>query len=36
MNLGIEREMLGDIKILDNIGYVFCLEKISKYIIDNL
>lgn len=36
MNLGIEREMLGDIKILDNIGYVFCLDKMSEYIIDNL
>lgn len=36
MNLGIEREMLGDIKIVDNTGYVFCLEKISEYIIDNL
>lgn len=36
MNLGIEREMLGDIKILDNTGYVFCLEKISEYITDNL
>lgn len=36
MNLGIEREMLGDIKIIDNTGYIFCLEKISKYIIENL
>lgn len=36
MNLGIEREMLGDIKIKDNIGYLFCTEKISQYIVDNL
>ena len=36
MNLGIEREMLGDIKILNNEGYLFCLDKISQYIIDNL
>ena len=36
MNLGIEREMLGDIKILNNEGYLFCLDKISRYIVDNL
>lgn len=36
MNLGIEREMLGDIKILNNEGYLFCLDKISQYIVDNL
>lgn len=36
MNLGIEREMLGDILIKDNIGYVFCLDKISDYIISEL
>lgn len=36
MNLGIEREMLGDIRIKDNIGYLFCLNKISDYIIDSL
>lgn len=36
MNLGIEREMLGDILIKDNTGYVFCLDKISDYIINEL
>lgn len=36
MNLGIEREMLGDIKILNNEGYLFCLDKTSQYIVDNL
>lgn len=36
MNLGIEREMLGDILIKDNTGYVFCLDKISDYIISEL
>lgn len=36
MNLGIEREMLGDIKINDNVGYLFCLDKISEYIVENL
>lgn len=36
MNLGIKREMLGDIIIADNCGYLFCLEQISEYIQDNL
>lgn len=36
MNLGIKRELLGDIIIADNCGYLFCLEQISKYIKDNL
>ena len=36
MGLGIKRETLGDIIITDNKGYLFCLEGISQYIIDNL
>lgn len=36
MNLGIKRELIGDIIISDNKGYVFCLEQISDYIADNL
>lgn len=36
MNLGINRNTLGDIKIEDNVGYLFCLDSISEYIIDNL
>lgn len=36
MGLGIKRETLGDIIITENCGYIFCLENISKYIIDNL
>ena len=36
MNLGINRNTLGDILIKDNCGYLFCLESISEYIIDNL
>lgn len=36
MNLGINRNTLGDIKIKDNIGYLFCLESISQYIIDSV
>lgn len=36
MNLGIERSTLGDIKIIENVGYLFCLNSISQYIIDEL
>ena len=36
MNLGIERENLGDIYIKGKKGYVFCLERIAPYIIENL
>lgn len=36
MNLGIEREMLGDIVIKNNTGYLFCLDRISEYIINEL
>ena len=36
MNLGINRNTLGDIIIKDNCGYLFCLESISEYITENL
>lgn len=36
MNLGIGRENLGDIFVKDKKGYVFCLERISQYILENL
>lgn len=36
MNLGIEREMLGDIVIIDNVGYIFALDSIAPYIVENL
>lgn len=36
MNLGINRNVLGDIKINENIGFLFCLESISNYIVDNV
>ena len=36
IGLGIKRETLGDIIIKDNKGYLFCLDNISKFIIDNL
>ena len=36
MNLGIERKCLGDIVIIDNEGYLFCLSDIAEYITDSL
>lgn len=36
MGLGIKREVLGDIVITDNIGYIFCLNSIAEYIVQNL
>lgn len=36
MNLGIERENLGDIFIEGKIGYLFCLKRISEFILENL
>jgi len=36
MNLGIERSVLGDIYLLGNVAYVFCLNTIAEYICDNL
>ena len=36
MNLGIERSTLGDIPILDNVGYIFALVTIAPFIIENL
>lgn len=36
LNLGIEREMLGDIVIIDNVGYIFALDSIAPYIEENL
>jgi len=36
MGLGIERSNLGDIIIAENKAYVFCLERMSQYIIDSL
>ena len=36
MGLGIRREMLGDIIISENCGYLFCLDTITDYIIQNL
>ena len=36
IGLGIKRETVGDILINNNCGYVFCLETIGNFIIDNL
>lgn len=32
MGLGVRREMLGDIVVADNAGYLFCLESVEGYI----
>ena len=36
MNLGIERDTLGDILLKDNTAYIFCLTRISDYICEEL
>lgn len=36
LNLGIERDTLGDIVIINNVGYIFALENIAEYIADSL
>ena len=36
LNLGIERETVGDIIIIDNVGYIFALDSIADYISENL
>ena len=36
MGLGIRREVLGDIIISENCGYLFCLDTIADYILENL
>ncbi|MGN0572006.1 MAG: YlmH/Sll1252 family protein [Candidatus Fimenecus sp.] len=34
--LGLRREMVGDILLFDNVGYVFCMESIAAFLSDNL
>ena len=36
MNLGISRDTIGDIAIVDNVGYVFAKEDIAPFIADGL
>ncbi len=34
--LGLRREVIGDIVLLDNCGYIFCMDSMSDYILENL
>ena len=36
LNLGIERSTLGDIAIIDNVGYIFAADDIGEYITSSL
>ncbi len=36
LGLGLRREMLGDILISANCGYLFCMDTVSEYITENL
>lgn len=36
MNLGIKRELIGDIIVENNCGYIFCIDHIADYICENL
>lgn len=36
MSLGIKREVLGDIVVHENIGYVICLDSIAEFLKDNI
>lgn len=36
MNLGIERDTIGDIVVKDKVAYVFVVERIAEYILENL
>ncbi len=36
MHLGIERDVLGDIIVRDNIGYIFCEDAIAEFIAEHL
>ena len=36
MNLGIERDVLGDIIVRDSVGYVFCEDAMAVYLADNI
>ncbi len=36
LNLGITRDLIGDIIVIDNSAYLYCMEHISEFICDNL
>ena len=36
LNLGIKRELLGDLLVYENSGYLICLGQIAPYLVENL
>ena len=36
MNLGFERELLGDIVVREETAYLFCVERVAPYIAESL
>lgn len=36
MNLGIERDVLGDIIVKDNTGYIFCEDAMAEFLLEHL
>ena len=36
MSLGLRREVMGDIALVDNEGYLFCLDSVAGFICENL
>ena len=36
LNLGIERSVIGDIIIRDNVGYILCQDKMAEFLAENL
>lgn len=36
MNLGIERNTLGDILLIENTAFLFCMENMAEFIMENL
>lgn len=36
MNLGIERDAIGDIRVMEDVGYIFCLSSIAPFLVENL
>jgi len=36
MNLGIEREIIGDIMVVEKECYLFCVENMKEYLLENL
>ena len=36
MGLGVRREVLGDIEVVDNTGYLFCLDSMAGFLCDSL